>query len=75
VRVINRAIKEVIADPDAGIAALMKVEPLLNPDIEKKRIAYALTKLMNAPEAAEIGIGDLKDDRHDALDRGDRGGL
>src|SRR5258707_6995362 len=63
VRVINRAIKEVIADPDAGIAALMKVEPLLNPEIEKKRIAYALTKLMNAPEAAEIGIGDLKDDR------------
>jgi NitT/TauT family transport system substrate-binding protein len=63
VRVINRAIKEVIADPDAGIAALIKVEPLLNPDLEKKRITYALTKLMNAPESSEIGIGDLKDDR------------
>jgi NitT/TauT family transport system substrate-binding protein len=63
VRVINRAIKEVIADPDAGIAALMKVEPLLNPDIEKKRITYALMNLMNAPEASEVGIGDLKDDR------------
>jgi NitT/TauT family transport system substrate-binding protein len=63
VRVMNRAIKEVIADPDAGIAALMKVEPLLNPDLEKKRITYALTKLMNAPESSEIGIGDLKDDR------------
>jgi NitT/TauT family transport system substrate-binding protein len=63
VRVINRAIKEVIADPDAGIAALMKVEPLLNPDLEKKRIAYALVNLMNAPEVSEIGIGDLNDDR------------
>src|SRR6266436_2739520 len=63
VRVINRAIKEVIADPDAGIAALMKVEPLLNAELEKKRITYALVNLMNAPEASEIGIGDLKDDR------------
>jgi NitT/TauT family transport system substrate-binding protein len=63
VRVINRAIKEVIADPDAGIAALLKVEPLLNPTIEKKRISYALTNLMNAAELSEIGIGDLNDDR------------
>jgi NitT/TauT family transport system substrate-binding protein len=63
VRGINRAIKEVIADPGAGIAALMKVEPLLNAELEKKRITYALTNLMNALEASEIGIGDLKDDR------------
>jgi NitT/TauT family transport system substrate-binding protein len=63
VRVINRAIKDVIADPDAGIAALMKVEPLLNADLEKKRINYALVNLMNAPEGSEIGIGDLKDER------------
>ena len=63
VRAINRAIKEVVADPDAGIATLTKIEPLLNAEIEKKRIAYALNNLMNAPEAAEIGIGDLKDDR------------
>ena len=48
----------------AALVAVMPFPPkLLNPDIEKKRITYALTKLMNAPEAAEIGIGDLKDDR------------
>jgi NitT/TauT family transport system substrate-binding protein len=63
VRAINRAIKEVIANPDSGIATLTKVEPLLNADIEKKRITYALNNLMNAPEAADIGVGDLKDDR------------
>jgi len=63
VRAINRAIKEVIADPDMGIATLIKVEPLLNPELEKKRILFALNNLMNAPEAAETGIGDLKDDR------------
>ncbi len=63
VRAINRAIKEVVAAPDAGISALTKVEPLLNADVEKKRITYALNNLMNAPEAADIGVGDLKDDR------------
>ena len=75
VRAINRAIKEVIANPDAGIATLVKVEPLLNGEIEKKRITYALNNLMNAPEASEIGIGDLKDDRLTPLDRRDRRGL
>jgi NitT/TauT family transport system substrate-binding protein len=63
VRAINRALEEVIADPAMGIATLVKVEPLLNPDIETKRITYALNNLMNAPEATEIGLGDLKDDR------------
>jgi NitT/TauT family transport system substrate-binding protein len=63
VRAINRAIKEVIANPGAGIATLKSVEPLLNADIEKKRIVYALNNLMNAPEAADLGVGDLKDDR------------
>jgi NitT/TauT family transport system substrate-binding protein len=63
VRAINRAIKEVVANPGAGIATLVKVEPLLNADIETKRIAYALNNLMNAPEAAEIGVGDLNDGR------------
>jgi NitT/TauT family transport system substrate-binding protein len=63
VRAINRAMKETIAAPDAGIAALTKIEPLLNADVEKKRITYALNNLMNAPEAADLGLGDLKDDR------------
>jgi NitT/TauT family transport system substrate-binding protein len=63
VRAINRAIKDVVADPAMGVATLAKIEPLINSEIEKKRIAYALNNLMNAPEAAEIGVGDLKDDR------------
>jgi NitT/TauT family transport system substrate-binding protein len=63
VRAINRAMKEVIANPDMGVATLAKIEPLINTEIEKKRIVYAVNNLMNAPEATEIGIGDLKDDR------------
>ncbi len=63
VKAINRAIKEMVANPQAGVATPVKVEPLLNAAIETKRITYALGNLMNAPEASEIGIGDLKDDR------------
>jgi NitT/TauT family transport system substrate-binding protein len=63
VKASNRALKEVLANPDEGIATLLKVEPLLNGNIEKQRIAYALKNLMTSPENAEIGFGDLKDDR------------
>ena len=63
VRAINKAIKEVIANPDAGVATLKAVEPLINGDIEKKRITYAVNNLMNAPEAADLGVGDLNDGR------------
>lgn len=63
VRAINRAMKEVMAKPDDGIAAMIKQEPLLNAPIEKLRVEYAMKNLMLTPETAEIGLGDLKDDR------------
>jgi NitT/TauT family transport system substrate-binding protein len=34
-----------------------------DPDLERARLEFALTKLMNAPETAETGIGDLVDER------------
>lgn len=63
VRAINRAMKEVIANPDVGVAAMMRAEPLLNAPVEKLRVEYAMKNLMLTPETAEIGLGDLKDDR------------
>ena len=63
VRAINKALKEVIDNPDLGIKTLSEVEPLINAEVEKKRIGYALGNLMNAPEFAELGFGDLKDDK------------
>jgi NitT/TauT family transport system substrate-binding protein len=62
-RAINRAIKESAADPDAAIAVLAKVEPLLNRDIEKRRLTYVYQTLMTTPEAAALGIGDIDDAR------------
>jgi NitT/TauT family transport system substrate-binding protein len=63
VKAINKALMETIANPDAAIDALMKREPLLNRDVEKRRLQYAFKTLMLSKEAAEIGFGDIKDDR------------
>jgi NitT/TauT family transport system substrate-binding protein len=63
VKAINKALKEVIDNPPAGVATLAKIEPLINSEVETKRIAYALGNLMNGPEFTELGFGDLKDDK------------
>jgi NitT/TauT family transport system substrate-binding protein len=63
VRAINRAMREVLASPDAAIELLAKQEPLLNAAIEKQRLIYAARTLIATPEAAELGIGDVNEQR------------
>ena len=62
-RAINRAIKECAAQPDMCIEVLVKNEPLINKDLEKRRLIYTMKTLMFTAEASEIGMGDVKDDR------------
>jgi NitT/TauT family transport system substrate-binding protein len=63
VRAINRALRECVANPDAAIAVLTKAEPLINTDIEKRRLTYVYDTLMATPEAMKLGIGDVDDAR------------
>ena len=63
VRAINKAMHEVIANPDAAIDLLAKKEPLINKAIEKQRLVYVTKTLIATPEAAELGVGDVKDAR------------
>lgn len=63
VRAIHKGLRDTIADPDAAIAALMKREPLLNRDMEKRRLMYALKTVMLTPEVATNGFGDVSDAR------------
>ncbi|SHI91628.1 NitT/TauT family transport system substrate-binding protein [Roseomonas rosea] len=63
VAAINRAIRDVAADPDAGIAELKRVEPLTDPAIEKRRMLYMLRAQMTTPETEALGLGDLDDRR------------
>ncbi|MEC5398205.1 ABC transporter substrate-binding protein [Uliginosibacterium sp. H1] len=63
VRAINRAVKDCVAQPDPCIDNLAKNEPLINKDIEKRRMLYTLKSLVLTKEVGEIGLGDVKDDR------------
>ena len=63
VKAINRAMKECIAQPAPCIDNLAKNEPLMNKDIEKRRMIYVLKSNVLTPEAAELGLGDVNDAR------------
>jgi NitT/TauT family transport system substrate-binding protein len=63
VRAIAKAMKDCIANPDAAIDLLASKEPLINKDIEKRRLVYVVKTLIATPEAVELGIGDIKDTR------------
>ena len=62
-KAINRALRDVAANPDEGIAALTKVEGLLKPDIEKGRLIYFLDKQIVTPEERRVGLGDIDNKR------------
>jgi NitT/TauT family transport system substrate-binding protein len=69
VRAINKAMREVLANPDAAIELLAKKEALINKAIEKQRLLYVTRTLIATPESAELGVGDTKDARmSDAID-------
>jgi NitT/TauT family transport system substrate-binding protein len=61
IRAINRAITDVIRNPEEGIAALAEHEPLLNRAIEMQRLQLAFRTLMHTAEVDDIGLGDVND--------------
>ncbi len=63
VRAVNRATMEVAVNQDSSVEAIMAFDNLVDPDLERARLEFALTNLMNAPEVEDIGMGDLVDER------------
>lgn len=63
VRAVNKATMEVAANQDSSVEAILAFDNLVDPELERARLEFALTNLMNAPEVAEIGMGDLVDER------------
>ncbi|MFD1704119.1 ABC transporter substrate-binding protein [Methylopila henanensis] len=63
VKAVNRAAIEIGKDQEAGMKAIEAYDNLVNLAVEKRRLQFAYEKLMVSPEAAEIGLGDIKDDR------------
>jgi NitT/TauT family transport system substrate-binding protein len=63
VRAIHHAFKDCVLQPDACIENLAQHEPLINKDIEKRRLMYTLKNLVLTKEADELGVGDINDER------------
>ena len=62
-RAINKAIRETVSDPQAAIDLLATEEPLLKKDIELRRLTYVYGSLIDTPEARQLGLGDVNDER------------
>ncbi|WP_414439795.1 ABC transporter substrate-binding protein [Burkholderia sp. 22PA0106] len=60
---LNHGIRDVIANPDAGVDAVMKREPLLNREVEKEKLLATMHNDMSAPEIARIGLGAVDEAR------------
>lgn len=69
VRAINRAVADVLADPEAGMDAVMAQEPLINREVETARLAATIEDEMSHPELAEVGLGNIDENRmQEAID-------
>jgi NitT/TauT family transport system substrate-binding protein len=62
-RALNRAVRDVLADPDAAIEHVLKREPLLKREVEKEKLLFTLRSDMSHPELARLGLGDVDDAR------------
>jgi len=65
VKALNRALIETASQPDAAIALMTKVEPLMNAELEKKRLLYAFKTHFVSAETDKIGVGDIDPQRMD----------
>jgi len=63
VRAINKAFHEVRANPEFGMDAVMKREPLLKRDVEKERLLQTIEYEVMSSEMKTIGIGDVNAER------------
>lgn len=60
---VNQGVADTLADLDAAIDAVAAREPLIDPAIEKERLLATLRDEMGHPELAEVGLGDVDDER------------
>lgn len=63
VKALNKALVEVLANPEMGMDAVMKREPLLKRDVEKERLTATLKEEMSHPEIGRLGFGDVDPER------------
>ena len=57
VRAVNHGVADVIADPDAAIAAVRRRDPALVVDAERDRLTRTLAGEMGHPDGRRLGLG------------------
>ena len=57
IRAIHRGFKSTIEDTDGAIKSMLSVEPLLNADVEKRRLEYTIKNVMFTPWTKANGFG------------------
>lgn len=62
-RAFNKALKDVIANPDAAIAAVKERDPLIDVALETRRLKLALNYSVLTAEAKQLGLGAASPDR------------
>lgn len=60
---INKAFWDVVANPEIGLDAVMKREPLLKRASEKARMMATLKHLIISPEMKKVGMGGIDPER------------
>jgi NitT/TauT family transport system substrate-binding protein len=63
IRATIRGIKDMIADPKAGIAATKKKDPLIDEALELERLSIAINTNIVTPDAKKNGIGGVDAER------------
>ena len=63
VRALAKGFKDAIADPEAGVEAVVKRNQILDPAIEKERLQMAIDMNIATPYALEQGIGAVDEAR------------
>ena len=62
-RAVVKGWRDVIADPEAGIAAVKKRDPLIDVPLELERLKMAIAMCVTTPDVKASGMGGVRDDR------------
>lgn len=62
-RALNQGFRDMVNDPDAAIALLVRGNPMLDGKVEKLRMNFIFKNLYRSSEYSRIGFGDVEDAR------------
>lgn len=63
VRALNKAMLETIANPEAAVAYVKERDPLINVELETRRLKLAFDSVVVTPETRKLGLGAVDADR------------